>query len=88
MEPRSVGNVKYFCVEPAGHQCEHRYVPSIDDVERLAARVRELEAERDALRALLREARGHIEPETSWCYDAPEGWLEDRVDAALTKEKT
>ena len=41
----------------------------------------------ERLRALLRQARGYIHPETTWCYDAPEGWLEDRIDAALTGEK-
>jgi len=44
---------------------------------------RQLADERDALRALLAEARNHVSDDVGWSYEEPSGWLADRIDAAL-----
>lgn len=44
--------------------------------------------ERDALAALLNEAQGFIPTDTGWDYTTDAGgYLYDRIDAALAKEK-
>lgn len=48
-----VGDTKYYCVEPFGHQCAHSYRPSMHEVERLAKRIADLERELAASRAAL-----------------------------------
>lgn len=52
------------------------------------ATLAKVEAERDALRALLNEAQGFIPTDTGWDYTTDAGgYLYDRIDAALAKEK-
>ena len=44
-----------------------------------------LRAENERLKALLREASGHVASDTGWSYDEPTGYLLDRIDAATAQ---
>ena len=58
-----------------------QYLAVCDELQRVVA-------ERDALRALLNEAQGFIQPDTGWDYTTDAGgYLYDRIERALAGEK-
>ena len=76
----TLGNITFFCVERAGHQCLHAYNVGIDEYKRLHERCEKAEADLTAARELLLRARRHVIRENDSDTDWP---LHQAIDVFL-----